>query len=407
MKTTLLLAAVPLSLGCCAIAQAAGTCAGMTPGQLSSLNGFLPFQGTSSLWNTNISAAEVDSNSANIIDFIRASTTLHPDFGAGEYDGSYMGIPYQVVSSSQPNVTVNLGAYASESDPGPMPIPSNALIEGYPHPGNGDRHVLVLDNANCWLYELYNSTLQKTGDWKANSSAIWDLTANEMRPYEWTSADAAGLPIFPGLIRYDEVAAGAINHAIRFTVPITREAFVAPASHWASSDTSSDAPPMGTRLRLKSSFNISGFSAANQVILKALQQYGMILADNGSAIYITGAPDSRWSNDDLDHLKTLTGSDFEVVLQGTIYTPSNLPTGPSPKISSFTASAKSIAPGQTAQLNWNINWNTSNPGYNIISGVGPVRGSSVTVAPAATTTYTLYSTNEYGRLSAKVTVTVQ
>jgi hypothetical protein len=407
MKTTLLLAAVPLLLGSCAIAQAAGTCAGMTPGQLTGLNGFVPFQGTSSLWNTNISAAEVDSNSANIINFIGASTTLHPDFGAGEYDGSYMGIPYQIVSSSQANVTVNLGAYSSESDPGPMPIPSNALIEGYPHPGNGDRHVLVLDNANCWLYELFNSTLQSNGDWKADSTAIWDLTANEMRPYEWTSADAAGLPIFPGLLRYDEVASGAIKHAIRFTVPTTQEAFVAPASHWASSDTSSNAPPMGTRLRLKSSFNISGFSAANQVILKALQQYGMILADNGSAIYITGAPDSRWNNDDLDHLKTLTGSDFEVVLQGTIYTPSNLPTGPSPKISSFTASTKSIAPGQTVQLNWSVSWNASNPGYNIISGVGPVRGTSVTVAPTATTTYMLYSTNEYGRSTAKVTITVQ
>jgi hypothetical protein len=407
MKTALPLAILPLLFGQFLFAQAPGTCAGMTPGQLTSLNGFLPFQGTSSLWNTNISTAEVDSNSANIINFIGTSTTLHPDFGAGEYDGSYMGIPYQVVSGSQPNVTVNLGAYASESDPGPMPIPSNALIEGYPHPGNGDRHVLVLDNANCWLYELYNSTLESNGNWKANSTAIWDLTAKEMRPYEWTSADAAGLPIFPGLIRYDEVAAGAIHHAIRFTVPTTQEAFVAPASHWASSDTSSNAPPMGTRLRLKSSFNISGFSAANQVILKALQQYGMILADNGSAIYITGAPDSRWNNNDLDNLKTLTGSDFEVVLQGTIYTPSNLPTGPSPKISSFTASTKSIAPGQTVQLNWNVNWNASNPGYNIISGVGPVRGSSVSVAPTATTTYTLYSTNEYGRSTAKVTVTVQ
>ena len=287
-----------------------------------------------------------------------------------------------------------------------MPVPSNALIEGYLHPGGGDRHVLVLDNANCWLYELYNASLNSSGEWKANSTAVWDLTANELRPYEWTSADAAGLPIFPGLIRYDEVASGAIHHAIRFTVPTTREAFVAPASHWASSDTSLSAPPMGTRLRLKSSFDISGFSATNQVILKALQQYGMILADNGSAIYITGAPDSRWNNSDLHNLSQLTGADFEVVLQGTIYTPNNLPTGLSPKISSFTASAKTIAPGHPVTLNWTVNWNASNPGYNIISNVGPVHGSSVTVAPAVTTTYELYSTNEYGRSTAKVTVTV-
>jgi hypothetical protein len=407
MKTILSFAAATLLLGTCAFAQALGTCAGMTPGQLTGLNGFVPFQGSSSLWNQDISTAQVDSDSANIINFIGASTTLHPDFGAGEYDGSYMGIPYQIVSGTQAKVPVNLGAYASESDPGPMPVPSNALIEGYPHPGGGDAHVLVLDKDACWLYELYNSTLQKSGDWKANSTAVWDMTANEMRPYTWTSADAAGLPIFPGLLRYDEVAAGVINHAVRFTVPTTREAFVAPASHWASSNTSLSAPPMGTRLRLKSSFNISGFSAANQVILKALQKYGMILADNGSAIYITGAPDSRWNNDDLHNLGKLTASDFDVVLMGTVYTPSNVPAGKAPTISSFTASTKSIAKGQTVTLNWGVQWNASNPGYNIVSGVGPVRGAAITIAPTATTTYTLYSTNEYGRSTAKLTIVVQ
>ena len=407
MKTIVSLAAVTLLLGPCALAQAPKTCAGMTPGQLTSLNGFVPFQGSSSPWNTDISTAQVDSESANIINFIGASTTVHPDFGAGEYAGSYMGIPYQIVSGTQAKVPVNLGAYASESDPGPMPIPSNALIEGYPHPAGGDAHVLVLDKDACWLYELYNSTLQKSGDWKANSTAVWDLTANEMRPYEWTSADAAGLPIFPGLVRYDEVAAGVINHAVRFTVPTTREAFIAPASHWASSNTSLNAPPMGTRLRLKSSFSIAGFSAANQVILKALQKYGMILADNGSAIYITGAPDSCWNNDDLHNLGKLNASDFDVVLMGTVYTPNNVPAGKAPKISSFTASSKSIAKGQTVTLNWSVQWNAANPGYNIVSSVGPVRGTGVTVAPSATTTYTLDSTNEYGRSTAKVTVTVQ
>jgi hypothetical protein len=404
MPKTFLLAALLSSPAL--FAQTPGACAGMTPGQLTSLNGFVPFQGTSSLWNTNISAAPVDPNSFNILNFIGLSTTLHPDFGQGLYDGTSIGIPYQIVPGTQPKVTVTLGAYGSQSDPGPMPIPSNALIEGYPKPGNGDRHVLVLDQDGCWLYELFDAVAEKSGNWTAASTAIWDMTANEMRPYTWTSADAAGLPIFPGLVRYDEVASGAIRHAIRFTVPVTQEAFVAPASHWASSDTSTNVPPMGTRLRLKSTFNISGFSAVNQVILKAMQQYGLILADNGSAIFITGAPDPRWNNDDLHNLGTLTAADFDVVQMGTVDTPSNVPTGPSPTISSFTASSKSIEAGHSVTLNWTINWNSSNPGYNIISGVGPVRGSSVVVSPTATTTYTIYSANEYGRTTGKVKITV-
>jgi len=162
-----------------------------------------------------------------------------------------------------------------------MPIPSNALIEGYPKPGNGDRHVLALEKDGCWLYELYHATLSKSGRWSADTAVAWDMTINEQRLYTWTSADAAGLPVFPGLARYDEVAAGAIQHALRFTVPTTQKAFVAPASHWASSVTNTSAPPMGTRLRLKASFDISGFPADDQVILTALKKYGMILADNG------------------------------------------------------------------------------------------------------------------------------
>ena len=389
-------------------AQANGTCAAMTPGQLRSLNGFVPFQGTDSLWNIDISNSPVDPDSDKIIAFIGASTPLHPDFGSGEYDGQSIGIPYEIVTAKQADVGIVLGAYAEESDPGPMPIPPNALIEGYPKPGNGDRHVLVLDKDNCWLYEIYNSTLLKNHEWRGNSTAVWDMTANELRPYGWTSADAAGLPIFPGLARYDEVAAGAIRHALRFTVPVTREAFVAPSSHWASSNTNASAPPMGTRLRLKSSFDISGFSAENQVILTALKQYGMILADNGSAIYLSGAPDSKWNNDDLGNLKRLTGSDFEVVQLGTVYAPNNVPTGPAPTIVSFTASATIVLPGQPVTLKWAVNWNVSNPGYNIVSpAVGAIRGTSVVVNPSATTTYELSSTNQYGRSVAKVKVTVQ
>jgi len=376
----------------------------MSLGPGASLNGFVPFP-SSSLWNTDISSAPVDSNSSNIINNIGATVTLHPDFGSGTYAGASIGIPYQVEASTQPKVTVTLGTFASESDPGPMPIPPGALVEGYPKTnGNGDHHLLVLDKDGCWLYELYHATALKSGGWKADSSAIWDMTINEQRPYTWTSADAAGLPIFVGLVRYDEVAALAINHALRFTVPTTRQAFVAPASHWASSVTDPNAPPMGTRLRLKASFDISGFSAANQVILTAMKKYGIILADNGSAIFISGVPDSRWNNTDLNNLKSIAASNFEVVQMGTIYTPTNVPTGAAPVISSFTASPTSISAGMTSMLNWQV----SGAIYTIVSPeVGPVRGTIATVTPAATTTYTLYTTNQYGRTTQTVTVTVQ
>ncbi len=380
-----------------------GTCAGMSVGQLTSLNGYVPFPADNA-WNTDISKAGVDFNSSTIISYIGSTTTLHPDFGSGTHQRHTIGIPYQVVAATQPKVAVALGAYASESDPGPMPIPSNALVEGYPSPPkSGDRHLLVLDKDNCWLYELYHASKNSNGTWNADSSAIWDMTVDEQRPYAWTSADAAGLAVFPGLVRYDEVLAGAINHAIRFTVPSTRQAFVAPASHWASTVTSASAPPMGTRLRLKASFDISHFSAANQVILTALKKYGMILADNGSAIFISGAPDSRWNNTDLHALTQVTASDFEVVQMGTLYTPANVPTGSAPTISSFTASATSVMAGQFVTLSWTV----SNSIYNIISPqVGPVRGTSLMVVPPATTTYTLYATSQYGRTTQSVTVTV-
>ena len=393
---TLILAMPPVTF-----AQS-GACSGMTVGQLTSFNGFVPFTSTD-LWNQDISTAPVDANSANILNFIGGSVTLHADFGSGTYQGQSIGIPYQVVAGSQAKVNVKLGAYADEDDPGPMPIPANALIEGYPKPGNGDRHVLVAEKDGCWLYELGNAKLNSSGVWTADAASIFDMTINAQRPYTWTSADAAGLPILPGLARYDEVAAGAIRHALRFTVPTTRKAFVAPASHWASSVTNPNAPPMGTRLRLKANFDISHFSAQNQVILTALKKYGMILADNGSAVYISGAPDSRWNNDDLSKLKSLTASDFEVVMMGTVYTNSNVPTGPSPAIGSFKANPTSVAAGQPVTLTWT----TTNALYNIVSPqVGPVRGTSIVVVPTATTKYTLYSTNQFGRSTASVTVTV-
>jgi hypothetical protein len=399
---TILAAAAIIGLSALPAGAQAGTCDGLSLGPEASLNGFIPFP-SDNLWNTNIFSMPVDPNSANIINFIGAASPVHPDFGAGLYDGQSIGIPYQIEADTQPLVNVKLGTYASESDPGPMPIPSNAQIEGFPNPGNGDRHVLVLEQTGCWLFELYNAYRLQNGTWAGNSTAIWDMTIDEERPYTWTSADAAGLPIFVGLARYDEVAAGAIHHALRFTVPTTREAFVAPASHWASSNTDTDAPPMGTRLRLKSTFNISGFPPDDQVILTALQQYGLILADNGSAMYISGTPDNRWNNNDLGLLKSLTASDFEVVQLGTIYTPGNVPTGPNPVISSFTANPDTVSPGTPVTLSWTV----SDAIYNIVSPViGPVRGTSVTFTPTATMTYTLYSTNQYGRTTAKVTVTV-
>jgi hypothetical protein len=379
-----------------------GTCSGMTVGQLTSLNGFVPFP-SNNLWNTDISTAAVDPNSANYINFIGSTVTLHPDFGSGTFHNQTLGIPYQVVAGTQAKVNVTLNAFADESDAGPKPISSNALIEGYPKPGNGDRHVLVLDKDGCWLYELYNASLTK-GVWSADQGSVWDMTINEQRPYTWTSADAAGLPVFVGLARYDEVAAGAINHALRFTVPTSQKAFVLPATHWASTTTDPNAPPMGLRLRLKASFDISGYPADDQVILTAMKKYGLILADNGSAIFISGAPDNRWNNADLNLLKQITASSFEVVQTGTIFTPANVPTGASPTISTFTANPTTVMAGQPVTLSWSV----SNSEYNIIDPqAGPVRGTSIVVNPSATTTYTLYTTNQFGRTTATATVTVQ
>ena len=378
------------------------SCSGMSLGQSASLNGFVPFS-ADNLWNQDISSAPVDPNSAAIINFIGSSIGLHPDFGSGLYNGSSIGIPYLVVGSQQGPVPIVFTAYGDESDPGPMPIPLTAEIEGYPAPGSGDRHVLVLDNNNCWLYELY-SAYPNTASWDAGSAAVWDLTADEQRPYTWTSADAAGLPIFPGLARYDEVAAGQINHALRFTLQSSQAAFIPPASHWAANSTNSLAAPMGMRLRLKASFDISSFSAANQVILTALQKYGMIMADNGSSMYISGAPDDNWNNDDLHNLGSVTAADFDVIEMNPIYTAANIPTGANPVIAGFTASSQNISAGTPVTLNWSV----TGASYLIVSpDIGAVRGTSATVSPTQSTTYALYATNAFGRTTATVNITVQ
>lgn len=375
-------------------------CSQMSVGQGASLNGFLPFP-ADNLWNKDISSAPVDANSTSIINFIGAGVGLHADFGAGQYQGSTIGIPYTVVDSSQPLIPISYTAYGSESDAGPMPIPVSAPIEGYPNPGNGDRHVLVLDTATCFLYELYSSYPQASS-WNAGSGAVWDLLSDEQRPYTWTSADAAGLPIFPGLVRYDEVAAGSIKHAIRFTVPNSSDGFTPPASHSAATSSDPNAPPMGMRLRLKASFDSSGFSPANQVILNAMKKYGLILADNGSAIYLSGAPDDRWDNSDLHNLGSVKGSDFEVVQINPLYSNNSYPSGNAPMIGQFSASSTNVAAGTPVTLSWQV----SGASYIVVSpGAAAVRGSTVAVTPTATTTYTLYATNAFGQTTAAVTIT--
>jgi hypothetical protein len=381
----------------------AGTCAGMSLGQNSSLNGFIPFP-TTDPWRQDVTSAAIDPNSASIISYIGGTTPLHPDFGSGDIGKSTIGIPYQVVSG-QPTVAITYTQSASESDPGPMPIPSDALIEGYPKSGGaGDKHVLVLSRDNCFLYELYDSKLQSDGSWKAGSGAVWDLNNDNQRPYTWTSADAAGLPVFPGLARYDEVANGVINHALRFTLPASIAAIVPPAKHWAANSTDTYAAPMGMRLRLHSSFDISSYSTQAQIVLAALKKYGMIMADNGSALYISGAPNDGWNNTDLHTLDGVTASDFDVLQETPLYTSSNIPTGSAPTISSFTASPTTVSSGSSTTLSWS---GTGSSYYIVSPQIGAVSGNSVMVTPTATTTYTLYSTNQFGRTTATVQVTVQ
>ncbi len=270
-----------------------------------SLNGcgVLP---ANNVWNTPIDTLPVHLSSAAWVNTVGAAKALHPDFSnAGGY-----GIPFVVVPGTQAKVPVSF-TYADESDPGPYPVPANAPIEGGAS-SSGDRHVLVLESAGCVLYELYSAYPQADGSWKAGSGAVFDLKSNALRPAGWTSADAAGLPILPGLVRYDEVASGEIRHAIRMTAPQTLNAYIWPARHKASSLAGAQYPPMGARFRLKASFDITPYPADVQVILKALKKYGALLADNGSSWYLSGAPDSRWNDDTLHKLGQVLGSNFEV-----------------------------------------------------------------------------------------------
>jgi hypothetical protein len=287
---------------------------GLGPG--ASLGGRRPFPADNP-WNQEISTAPVDPNSATLIASIGADTGLHPDFGTF-WNGAPIGIPYVVVSGTQTRVPVSFD-YADESDPGPYPIPPNPPIEGGQN-GTGDRHILVVDRDNWKLYELFAAQRSGSG-WHAGSGAIFDLNTNVLRPAGWTSADAAGLPIFPGLVRYDEVVEQrAIRHALRFTVARSRRGYVYPARHFASSRTDPNLPPMGMRVRLKASFNIASFPPNVQVILTALKRYGMFVADNGSNWFVSGAPDTRWNDSELATLRRVKGRDFEVMKMGTVVT---------------------------------------------------------------------------------------
>jgi len=263
------------------------------------------------VWNVAVTGLPVDPESDAYVGSIGNEIGLHPDFGSGLWEGGPIGIPFTEVDRATPRAQVAFD-YADESDPGPYPIPAQPPIEGGPE-SDGDRHILLWDRGGCRLYELYAAYPQSDGSWQAGSGAIYDLAGYDLRPQGWTSADAAGLPILPGLVRYEEVAAGEIRHALRFTAPDTRRTYVWPARHFASDLEDPRLPAMGQRFRLRSDVDLASFSPEVRVILRALQVYGMMLADNGSAWYLNGAPDERWDNDVLHEMDRIQGWQFEAV----------------------------------------------------------------------------------------------
>jgi hypothetical protein len=294
-----------------AILAASGASAASAPSATPTVAG-CPVFPADNAWNRRVDRLPVARSSATLIRSIGLDSHFHADFGSGLWDGGPIGIPFAVVGGGQPRVHVGFD-YADESDRGPYPVPANAPIEGGRN-ADGDRHVLVVDGSACRLYELYDAHPLAAGrSWHAGSGATWDLRSDRLRPKTWTSADAAGLPIFPGLARYDEVAQGAIRHALRFTAPRTRTSFVWPARHQAGSSSSPSLPPMGLRVRLKRGVSLRGLPRQARTIAVAMKRYGLMLADNGSPWYVSGAPDPRWDNDQLHALDRLRGRDFEVV----------------------------------------------------------------------------------------------
>jgi hypothetical protein len=406
------------------INSTAGSCDGMSVGSsvagTANMNGFVPFQSASNMtnqWDENIANASVDPNNAAIQTTSGfAGEHTHVNFGSSPGDG---GIPFMIVDSgTTPLVPIRVVAYARESDNVVAPYPSNVPIEGnaadcsgWPDTYQSDSHTNVLDRNTCWDYETFN-TNRCDGLYDADGEVIWDMTNGEMRPWGWTSTDAAGLSVMAGLVKYDEAASGHINHAIRYTMQVTKNDanngyFVEPASHAAAKNYSYSNPNVeGMRIRLNSTFNISGYSAINQAILTAFQQYGMILADNGGYLYIQGATDSRWNDADLTNLAGIPASDFQVIdapTGSTEMTPAypgwdsvTAPTGSAPVINSFTSSAETVSAGTPVTFNFSVTGDS----YDYIDMIGPVRlasgSGSVTIEPTATQTYTLYSVNQYG-----------
>lgn len=293
------------ALAVVSLAAGLSACDGTVPGTA------CPSFPNTSHWHADVRSLPVRPNSAALVNSVGAGSRLKADFGSGLWNGGPIGIPYTVVPANQARVAVSFD-YADESDPGPYPVPADALVEGGPQ-STGDRHVLVVDQGSCHLYEMFDAHSLADGSWHAGSGADWDLRSNALRPAGWTSADAAGLPILPGLVRYDEVAAGRVDHAIRITVPVSRRAYLWPATHQAGSTTSVDAPAMGERFRLKASVDPAAFPASVRPIVVALKTYGGIVADNGAAWFMSGAPDERWDNTALRSLATISGSDLEAV----------------------------------------------------------------------------------------------
>ncbi|MDQ2924903.1 MAG: hypothetical protein M3R43_05030 [Acidobacteriota bacterium] len=392
----------------CAVTGVSQTvpCSNMTVGNNGALNGFVP--SPNDAWHLDISAATVDPGSAKIIATSGdlGGAHLHPDFSS--VAGGNYGIPYTVVDSANtPAIPVPIVLYPTESDITLYPVPSNLPIEGNPGlcPTDGaDRHAIVIDRNQCVAYEMYQAA-HCNGGFKASQGTVWDFTTTENRPYGFTSVDAAGLSVFEGLVRYDEIVAGVINHALRFTAQHTKNDanhgfFTAPAIHAAGNSSSTD-NIMGMRIRLKASFDISGYSPTNQIILRAMKQYGMILADNGSNLFFQGAPDARWNDNDLSALKVIPATAFDVVQMNPVYDSSTAPKGAAPQIASFTASATPVPAGTPVTLTPTV----TGASYNYVDKVGFIRGP-VTVSPTVTTTYTLTSRNAFGTSSASTTVTI-
>lgn len=369
------------------------------------------------IWNTRIDQLPLAPSSSTWVNTIGPSAPMHPDFGSGLYDGGPIGIPYVTVPGTQTKYPATF-TYQSESDPGPYAIPLSAPIEGGSS-STGDRHAIAIDTDNCILYEIY-AAYPQAASWQGGSGAIFNLLSDALRPATWTSADAAGLPIFPGLVRYDEIAAGAIRHAIRFTVPQTQKAYVWPARHYASSLTGAQYPPMGARFRLKASFDISHFSATNQIILTALQRYGMMLADNGSSWFISGAPDARWNNDDLHALTTIAGSNFEAVDVSPLMVDPNsgqarqtsVSVGVSPTSASVLVDAqRQFTATVTGNSNQSVIWDVNGivGGYSAVGFIDSISGlytaPSVVPSPATVTVHATSKAVPSAVGSALVTIT--